>query len=298
MNAAIRGASKQPATLATPVDRHPPAGAGRAAVRRPARRSSPSTEQRRDRRLRQQAELRSEPVRRGSTSRTGAPSKIARRPLLSRRCAARIRPARPASRSWRWRSPSATDAAAHDLRPGPTTGNHRFRDDGSHNTVTCKSIVQSCDTYYYTLASDLSVDAMHFMAPASVASPASTRRAARLLPSIEWKRTATRRRKRRSGMSGRSRSASARLQQLHDAAAGAGRAAVAAGGHASRHLVRAVENPDARLDPLAFPALPALDWKPEHVAVIRNALYGVTQEGTSALNQRALQVGRRPAPRR
>jgi penicillin-binding protein 2 len=62
--------------------------------------------------------------------------------------------------------------------------------------------------------------------------------------------------------------------------------------------VRAVENPDARLDPLAFPALPALDWKPEHVAVIRNALYGVTQEGTSALNQRALQVGRRPAPRR
>ena len=48
-------------------------------------------------------------------------------------------------------------------------GNHRFRDDkeGGHGTVDMyKSIVQSCDTYYYMLANDLGVDAMHdFMAP-------------------------------------------------------------------------------------------------------------------------------------
>src|SRR5256885_10472975 len=48
-------------------------------------------------------------------------------------------------------------------------GNHRFRDDkeGGHGSVDMyKSIGQSCDTYYYMLANDLRVDAMHdFMAP-------------------------------------------------------------------------------------------------------------------------------------
>src|SRR3954467_3185543 len=48
-------------------------------------------------------------------------------------------------------------------------GNHKFRDDkeGGHGMVDMyRSIVQSCDTYYYMLANDLGVDAMHdFMAP-------------------------------------------------------------------------------------------------------------------------------------
>ncbi|MDE2298435.1 MAG: penicillin-binding protein 2, partial [Burkholderiales bacterium] len=48
-------------------------------------------------------------------------------------------------------------------------GNHKFRDDkeGGHGTVDMyKSLVQSCDTYYYMLANDLGVDAIHdFMAP-------------------------------------------------------------------------------------------------------------------------------------
>src|SRR5262245_1639881 len=42
-------------------------------------------------------------------------------------------------------------------------GNHRFRDDkeGGHGSVDMyKSIVQSCDTYYYMLANDLGVDVM------------------------------------------------------------------------------------------------------------------------------------------
>src|SRR5690606_34233849 len=50
-----------------------------------------------------------------------------------------------------------------------TLGNHRFRDDkeGGHGMVDMyKSIVQSCDTYYYQLANDLGVDLMHeFMKP-------------------------------------------------------------------------------------------------------------------------------------
>nr|WP_315429312.1 penicillin-binding protein 2 [uncultured Albidiferax sp.] len=43
-------------------------------------------------------------------------------------------------------------------------GNHRFRDDkeGGHGVVDMyKSIVQSCDTYYYILANDMGVDLMH-----------------------------------------------------------------------------------------------------------------------------------------
>src|SRR4029079_13864382 len=49
------------------------------------------------------------------------------------------------------------------------------------------------------------------------------------------------------------------------------------------HLARAVEHYESRTpEVLAFKEPPALPWKPEHVAVIHNALYGVTQEGTSA----------------
>src|SRR4029079_4026464 len=61
-------------------------------------------------------------------------------------------------------------------------------------------------------------------------------------------------------------------------------ARLAAGGQRfTPHLVRAVENYETRASrPLAFPPLPAMDWKPEHVAFIHNALYGGTQEGTSA----------------
>ncbi|MFY7906150.1 MAG: penicillin-binding protein 2, partial [Burkholderiaceae bacterium] len=43
-------------------------------------------------------------------------------------------------------------------------GSHRFRDDkeGGHGTVDMyKSIVESCDTYYYLLARDMGVDMMH-----------------------------------------------------------------------------------------------------------------------------------------
>ena len=48
-------------------------------------------------------------------------------------------------------------------------GGHKFRDDkeGGHGTVDMyKSIVASCDTYYYTLANDLGIDNIAaFMGP-------------------------------------------------------------------------------------------------------------------------------------
>ncbi len=79
-------------------------------------------------------------------------------------------------------------------------GKHRFRDDkpGGHGRVDMyKSIVQSCNTYYYTLANDLHVDAIHdFMAPFGFGQLTGidlVNERSGLLPSTEWKRQAFKR---------------------------------------------------------------------------------------------------------
>jgi penicillin-binding protein 2 len=75
-------------------------------------------------------------------------------------------------------------------------GNHKFRDDkeGGHGSVDMyKSIVQSCDTYYYMLANDLGVDAIHdFMAPLGLGQLTGIDMHGELrgiLPSTAWKRS-------------------------------------------------------------------------------------------------------------
>ncbi|MBI1890235.1 MAG: penicillin-binding protein 2 [Burkholderiales bacterium] len=74
-------------------------------------------------------------------------------------------------------------------------GGHRFRDDkvGGHGSVDMyKSIVQSCNTYYYMLATDLGIDAIHdFMKPLGFGQLTgidleNERRG--VLPSPAWKR--------------------------------------------------------------------------------------------------------------
>ena len=76
-------------------------------------------------------------------------------------------------------------------------GNHRFRDDkeGGHGIVDMyRSIVDSCDTYYYMLANDLGVDAIHdFMEPFGFGQITGIDMQGELrgtLPSTEWKRNA------------------------------------------------------------------------------------------------------------
>ncbi len=78
--------------------------------------------------------------------------------------------------------------------------NHRFRDDkeGGHGTVDMyKSIVESCDTYYYMLANDMGVDLIHdeigkfgFGALTGIDIHGEVRG---ILPSIDWKRRAYKR---------------------------------------------------------------------------------------------------------
>jgi penicillin-binding protein 2 len=171
-------------------------------------------------------------------------------------------------------------------------GDHRFRDDkeGGHGTVDMyKSIVASCDTYYYMLANDLGVDAIHdFMAPLGLGQMTGIDLQGELrgtLPSTEWKRAAYKKKEAQKWYAGETISLGIgqgynafTMLQLAQA-----EATMAAGGQRHLpHLVRAIEHYESRsAQPLAFKDPTPLPWKPEQVAVIHNALYGVTQEGTS-----------------
>ncbi len=171
-------------------------------------------------------------------------------------------------------------------------GNHKFRDDkeGGHGAVDMyKSIVQSCDTYYYMLANDLGVDAMHdFMAPLGLGQITGIDMQGELrgtLPSTEWKRNAYRKKEQQKWYAGETISLGIgqgyntfTMLQLAQATA-----TVAAGGQRFKpHLVKLVENFETRAQRRSVgEALPPLAWKPEHVAFIHRAMFGVTQEGTS-----------------
>src|SRR5205085_3319244 len=166
------------------------------------------------------------------------------------------------------------------------------RDDkeGGHGSVDMyKSIVQSCDTYYYMLANDLGVDAIHdFMAPLGFGQMTGIDMQGELrgvLPSTEWKRNAYKRKELQKWYAGETISLgigqgynSFTMLQLAQA-----EATVAASGQRFKpHLVRTIENVDTRVQrKLSGEALPPIALNPEHMAVIRNALFGVTQEGTS-----------------
>jgi penicillin-binding protein 2 len=171
-------------------------------------------------------------------------------------------------------------------------GNHRFRDDkeGGHGSVDMyKSIVQSCDTYYYLLANDLGVDAIHdFMAPLGLGQLTGIDMHGELrgtLPSTTWKRNAYRKKEAQRWYAGETISLgigqgynSFTMLQLAQATA-----TLAAGGQRYKpHLVKLVENFETREQRRQVgEALPPLPWKPDDVAVIRRAMFGVTQEGTS-----------------
>ncbi len=172
-------------------------------------------------------------------------------------------------------------------------GSHRFRDDreGGHGMVDMyKSIVQSCDTYYYVLANEMGVDAIHdFMKPLGFGQQTGIDIPGELrgtLPSTAWKRAAYKRPEQQRWYAGETISLGIgqgynhfTMLQLAQATA-----TLSLGGERHRpRVVRAIENADTRekkeLAPVPVEALP---WKPQNVDVIRRALYGVTQEGTAA----------------
>jgi penicillin-binding protein 2 len=168
-------------------------------------------------------------------------------------------------------------------------GNHQFRDDkvGGHGMVDMyKSIVVSCDTYYYVLANDLGIDAIsRFMSRLGFGSRTGIDipgESAGILPSQEWKM----RRFRQKWYAGETISVG--IGQGYNAYTplqlATAIATIANDGVMFRpHIVNYVEDVQSRArTQIELRPLRTLDVKPEHIAVIKDALVGVNREGTGA----------------
>ncbi|MEY2804883.1 MAG: penicillin-binding protein 2, partial [Pseudomonadota bacterium] len=172
-------------------------------------------------------------------------------------------------------------------------GNHRFRDDkeGGHGMVDMrKSIVESCDTYYYLLARDMGVDLMHdHLKPLGFGQYTGIDiwgESRGILPSTEWKRKAYKKPEQQRWYSGETISLgigqgynSFTMLQLAQATA----TLVNDGVQMKPHLVKEVVDPvSAERRFIAKEPVAELKYKPEHLATIRQALVDVNLYGTSA----------------
>ncbi len=168
-------------------------------------------------------------------------------------------------------------------------GNHQFRDDAvnGHGWVDMyKSIVVSCDTYYYVLANDLGIDAISkFMSQLGFGSRSGidlTGESTGTLPSKEWKK----KRFNREWFAGET--VSIAIGQGYNAytplqLASAISTLANEGVMFKPHVVDFIEDVRSKArTPVEPQPLRTLAWNPEHVAVIKKALVGVNKEGTSA----------------
>lgn len=172
-------------------------------------------------------------------------------------------------------------------------GNHRFRDDkeGGHGVVDMyKSIVESCDTYYYTLARDMGVDLIYeHMKPLGFGQITGIDIAGEsrgVLPSTEWKRTTYKKAEQQRWYSGETISLGigqgynsfTMLQIAHATAT------IANNGLKMRpHIVREVLDVETKAPtPVAKEPIGQLPLAPENLDVIKRAMIGVNIEGTSA----------------
>lgn len=175
-----------------------------------------------------------------------------------------------------------------------TFGNHTFKDDkvGGHGMVDMyRSIVQSCDTYYYMLANELTVDVMHdFMKPfgfGQITGIDLDHERSGLLPSSAWKREAFKKKPAQQrwvlgdtislGI-GQGQNTFTPLQMAHAMATLANNGIIM-----KPHLVKMTEDPQTRARVLTVPKETArIPLKQENIDFIKNAMVGVTKEGTSA----------------
>ena len=172
-------------------------------------------------------------------------------------------------------------------------GDHRFRDDkeGGHGSVDMyKSIVQSCDTYYYLLARDMGVDMIHDQMKelgfGQMTGIDISGEARGILPSTEWKRTSYKRAEQQRWYSGETISLgigqgynSFTMLQLAQAVA-----TVANNGTRRKpHLVREVVDVETKVaQVVAQEAGTVLPFQAEHIDTVKKAMVGVNIEGTSA----------------
>ncbi len=172
-------------------------------------------------------------------------------------------------------------------------GNHTFKDDkaGGHGTVNLfRSIVYSCDTYYYMLARDMGVDNMYdFMRHlgfGQITGIDINGETKGILPSKEWKRNAYKKPEQKKWYDGETISLgigqgynSFTMLQLAYAVS-----ILANSGTALRpHLVKSIYNPNKK----KFLYMPIqqndkIDIKPENLDAIIKSMVSVNLQGTSA----------------
>ena len=171
-------------------------------------------------------------------------------------------------------------------------GNHRFRDDkvGGHGIVDMyKSIVQSCDTYYYVLASEMGVDTMHdfmkqfgFGEKTGIDLPHERKG---ILPSTQWKQSAYRKPAQKKWYAGETISLG--IGQGYNTftpvqLAFATALLVNNGSAARPHLVKEIEDGVTHERRPVVTETVKLDLKQENINVVKRAMVGVTTEGTAA----------------
>ena len=172
-------------------------------------------------------------------------------------------------------------------------GGHKFRDDkeGGHGAVDMyRSIVDSCDTYYYMVANDLGVDTIHDelkqfgfgeLTGVDIAGESKG-----LLPSTEWKRKAYKRPEQQKWYAGETISLGIgqgynnfTILQLASALS----ALANNGVRMKPHLVKEVVDVTSKaVKPVQPEVLGKVNIKPEYLAIVKHAMVGVNIEGTSA----------------
>ncbi len=168
-------------------------------------------------------------------------------------------------------------------------GGHTFRGHATGAVNLYSSIVRSSNVYYYQLANDLGVNAIHdHMKPlgfgqiTGIDLPGEVRG---VLPSTEWKRRTYRRPEQQKWYAGETISLGIgqgynnfTMLQL----AGATATLAAGGVRHIPHLGRArIDALTGRIEPLPQPPGQRLGVKEENVRLVRRGMVGVAQEGTS-----------------
>jgi penicillin-binding protein 2 len=172
-------------------------------------------------------------------------------------------------------------------------GNHTFRDDkkGGHGMVDMyKSIVVSCDTYYYMLANDMGIDNIaNFMGQLGFGSRTGIDiegESEGVLPSQAWKKKRFKKPEQQKWYAGETISIGIGQGynaytpiQLAQATATLANNGVMFRPHLVQHITDTKTGTKTLIEPQPLKTLPL---KQEHIDVIKKAMVGVNTEGTGA----------------
>ena len=172
-------------------------------------------------------------------------------------------------------------------------GGHRFMDDkaGGHGPVDLyKSIVVSCNTYYYVLANDMGIDAIaNFMRPFGFGQRSGVDlpgEAEGVLPSPEWKKRRFKRPEQQKWFGGETISVGIGQGynaytplQLAQALAAMVNNGVLYRPHIARHVVDAKTGEKRTIEPEPLRTIPL---KQAHIDLVKRAMVGVNKAGTGS----------------